>query len=352
MREVHVAADGKQYDIHIGHDLLGNAHSYFARYRGRHASVICDVNTDALYYAKTKAMLEKAGLHVSHVVLPSGESTKSVDNLLSLYDSFLSARINRSDVVVALGGGVIGDLAGFAASTFMRGVHFVQIPTTLLAQVDSSVGGKVAVNHPRGKNLIGSFFQPNMVLADIDTLRTLDARQLGAGLGEVVKYGCIYDAAFFERLLSLGSREALWPVMDEIVARCCTIKAEYVGEDPLDRGIRMQLNFGHTLGHALENVLGYGTLLHGEGVCIGMVAASEWGEKLGVTERGTTQRIVELLKVLDLPYEIPQAQKEAVFTAMQRDKKAEGERVHLVLLEKIGKAIDYPIEIEKLHDLI
>ena len=250
--------------------------------------------------------LEAAGAQVSTAVLPAGETTKSPEHLSRLYDMFLDAGLTRSDSVFALGGGVIGDLAGYAACTYLRGVHFVQVPTTLLAQVDSSVGGKVAVNHVRGKNLLGAFYQPELVLIDCDTLATLDDRQFGAGLGEVIKYGCIADRALFEQLESLGSRASLLPALDGIIARCCEIKARYVREDPHDHGIRMQLNFGHTLAHALENALGYGTLLHGEAVCIGMGAAAGWGEALGVTPLGTRERIKRLLDAYGLPTQVPQ----------------------------------------------
>ena len=203
--------------------------------------------------------------------------------------------------------------------------------------MDSSVGGKVAVNHPRGKNLLGAFYQPELVMIDCDTLKTLDARQVGAGLGEVIKYGCIADEALFEKIERLGSREALAPELDEIIARCCAIKARYVHEDPHDHGVRMQLNFGHTLAHALENTMGYGVLLHGEAVCIGMVAAAGWGEALGVTPAGTGARIEQVLRAYGLPTERDERLTRAHLAAvMALDKKAEGDGVRCVLLTKIG----------------
>ena len=273
---VTVCAPGQEsrYEIHIGHGLLSGCAPLFAPYRGRRAMIVADEHTAPLYGDALRAQLAAAGVNADLCTLPAGETTKCPEQLSRLYDAFLDAHLTRADLVIALGGGVIGDITGYAACTYLRGVHFVQVPTTLLAQVDSSVGGKVAVNHPRGKNLLGAFYQPELVLIDCDTLRTLDARQVGAGLGEVIKYGCIADAALFEHLEALGSREALMPVLDGVIARCCEIKADYVRQDPFDHGVRMQLNFGHTLAHALENAMGYGTLLHGEAVAIGMVAAA------------------------------------------------------------------------------
>ena len=232
------------YDIHIGHGLLKNAATLLAMCRGRRAMIVTDENVAPLYADALRDQLELAGAQVSLFVLPAGETTKCMAQLERLYDAFLDAHLTRKDYVIALGGGVVGDLTGYAACTYLRGVHLIQVPTTLLAQVDSSVGGKVAINHPRGKNLLGAFYQPEMVLIDCDTLRTLDARQVGAGLGEVIKYGCIADKALFETIERLGSRAALMPRLDEIVARCCAIKARYVHEDPHDHGVRMQLNFG------------------------------------------------------------------------------------------------------------
>ncbi|MGN0776254.1 MAG: 3-dehydroquinate synthase, partial [Candidatus Ventricola sp.] len=258
-----------------------------------------------------------------------------------------------ADLVIALGGGVVGDITGYAACTYLRGVHFVQVPTTLLAQVDSSVGGKVAINHPRGKNLLGAFYQPELVLVDCDTLKTLDARQVGAGLGEVIKYGCIYDRALFERLEALGTRERLMPVLDEVIARCCAIKAEYVRLDPHDHGVRMQLNFGHTLAHALENAMGYGTLLHGEAVSIGMVAAARWGEALGVTPAGTAARIKAVLTGYELMTEYPAAlSAETLAATMALDKKAEGSTVRAVILTDIGACTGVPLTPDQLKALL
>lgn len=342
-----------EYDIHIGHGLLKDAAPLLSVCRGRRVAVVTDDHVAPLYADGLLGQLDAAGAEASLCVLPEGEATKCPEQLARLYDAFLDAHITRADYVLALGGGVIGDLAGYAACTYLRGVHFIQAPTTLLAQVDSSVGGKVAVNHRRGKNLLGAFYQPERVIIDCDTLRTLDARQFGAGLGEVIKYGCIADRALFERLEALGSREALMPHLDKVIGHCCAIKARYVREDPHDQGVRMQLNFGHTLAHALENAMGYGTLLHGEAVCIGMVAAAGWGERLGVTPAGTQARIERLLRAYGLPTQMPGGlDAGALAETMALDKKAAGSVIRVVLLTQIGACTAMPLESGQLAQML
>ena len=355
MPTVTVCAPGQEarYEIHIGHGLLSGCAPFFAPYKGRRAMIVADEHTAPLYADALLAQLGEAGVSAGLTTLPAGETTKCPEQLSRLYDAFLDAHLTRADLVIALGGGVIGDLTGYAACTYLRGVHFVQVPTTLLAQVDSSVGGKVAVNHPRGKNLLGAFYQPELVVIDCDTLDSLDARQVGAGLGEVIKYGCIADRALFERIEALGSRAALWPHMHEVIARCCEIKARYVHEDPHDHGIRMQLNFGHTLAHALENAMGYGTLLHGEAVCIGMVAASGWGERLGITPAGTQARIRALLEAYVLPTQVPQGlSTDALAATMALDKKAEGKTIKTVILTDIGACRGVPLTANALRAML
>ena len=346
-------AQEARYDIHIESGLLTRCAPLLAAYAGRRAAVVADAHTAPLYGDALLAQLEQAGVRASLITLPAGETTKCPEQLARLYDEFLSLHLTRADVVVALGGGPVGEWAGYGACADLRGGRFVQVPTTLLAQVDSSVGGKVAVNHPRGKNLLGAFYQPELVVIDCDVLRTLNARQVGAGLGEVIKYGCIADAALFERIEALGSRRALESVLGAIIARCCEIKARYVLEDPFDHGVRMQLNFGHTLAHALENAMGYGTLLHGEAVCIGMVAAARWGEALGVTPAGTAERIRRLLLAYDLPTDMPQGLSPAALAeTMALDKKAEGASVRTILLDTIGACRAVPMAAAQLASLL
>ena len=353
MKTVTVSAS-RRYDILIERGLLRRAGELV---RGvTNAGTVMLVSDDSvwpLHGETVQKSLADAGFSVCRFVFPHGESSKCAKTYLALLDALCENRLTRADAALALGGGVAGDLTGFAASTYLRGIGFIQIPTTLLAMVDSSVGGKVAVNHPRGKNLLGAFYQPERVLIDCDTLKTLDARQVGAGLGEVIKYGCIADAVLFERIESLGSREALMPELDQIVARCCEIKARYVREDPHDHGVRMQLNYGHTLAHALENGMGYGVLLHGEAVCIGMVAAAKWGEALGVTPAGTHERIERVLLAYGLPTKEPEGlSREQLTATMALDKKAEGSKVNVVLLTGIGACTGMPVDSEKLAQML
>jgi len=356
VQTVQVKAFGETYDIIIQPGIL-NAPAVLAKYlapwRGKRCAIVADACTGPLFGERALAALAKAGIQGQLFTVPAGEASKSHGQLLWLYDCFLDMSLTRTDLVMALGGGVVGDLAGYAAASYQRGVTLVQVPTTLLAQVDSSVGGKVAVNLPRGKNLVGAFWQPSLVIADPDTLDTLDPREFGAGLGEVIKYGCIADAALFERFESLHNRQALRPELPGIIARCCRIKAGYVARDPLDHGVRMELNFGHTLGHALENALGYGEVLHGEAVCVGMVAAARWGEALGITPPGTANRIAALLAKYDLPIAAPPSvSTDTLLSVMALDKKAAGHTVRLILLEDIGRATVRSVERDTLAELM
>ena len=337
-QSVTVEAAGSRYDIFVEEDIISRAHEYTESFSGRKAAVVTDTNVSALYGAKLVESLDKNGIQAETIAIEPGETSKSHEKLIFLYSRFLEMGITRSDCVIALGGGVVGDLTGYAGATFLRGVDVVQIPTTLLSQVDSSVGGKVAVNLPQGKNLVGVFAQPKLVLCDTKALETLDSRQMGAGLGEVIKYGCIFDEKLFGRLEKAGSRAALMRDMPRIVRDCCTIKADYVHRDPFDNGARKELNFGHTLGHALEQTLGYGELLHGEAVCVGMVQAAKWGERLGISPAGTADRIEGLLIKLDLPTQVPPTDMQSVYEAMLVDKKGRGSAIDLVLLNRIGEA--------------
>jgi 3-dehydroquinate synthase len=273
--------------------------------------------------------------------VPDGEAYKSLNWASRLYDIMVEHRMDRRSPVIALGGGVIGDLTGFVAATYMRGVPFIQVPTSLLAQVDASVGGKVAVDHPRGKNLIGAFYQPELVLISLDTLRTLSDRELRAGLAEVIKYGVIADEALFvylerhiERVLARDE-----DALAHLVARSCEIKAEVVAGDEREQGRRAMLNFGHTTGHALEAHLGYGSLLHGEAVAIGMLAAARLAERMGMLDAAPVERIRNLVERTGLPVFCGNMDIEAVMNLMQHDKKAVGGRLRFVLPTRIGEVI-------------
>ncbi len=337
MRSVRVAVV-PTYDILIGAGAWENLGDLVAAWRGKRAAIVTDQTVGMLYGARVAELLQEAGILPQIITVPVGEASKSMAQLGALYDAFLDLGITRGDLVIALGGGMVGDLAGFAAASYLRGVPFMQLPTTLLAQVDSSVGGKVAVNLPRGKNLVGAFYQPVAVCADLSALATLDARQIGCGLGEIIKTACIADAVLFDKIERAGGRAGLMPLLPEVVARCCEIKADYVRRDAHDHGARMELNFGHTIGHALEAVLGYGQILHGEAVCIGMLAAAREGERLGVTEAGTAERLKNVLAMVDLPTDLPRADAKALIEAAAHDKKSENGTVKQVLLTRIGEA--------------
>ncbi len=331
------------YPIHIGAGLLQTAPSLLQAYSGRRVTIVADGATGPLYGERLGESLRETGFICQLIVLPRGEKTKCQEMLFRLYDAFLAWEMNRGDLVIALGGGVVGDLAGYAAASFMRGIPLIQMPTTLLSQVDSAVGGKVAINLPQGKNLIGAFYLPKMVVCDTDTLQTLDGREINAGWAEIVKYGLIYDGDFFRRLKE--NQDGLATV----IRRCLEIKNHFVSEDPLDLGSRLNLNFGHTLGHALETAGGYGELLHGEAVAIGMVEAARWGEMLGITPHCIRGEIAAILSAHGLPVEAPYNAR--VEEAFLRDKKGAGEKIRLVLLEDIGKTRIHSIAVEELAGL-
>ena len=339
MQTITVPLGKRSYPVYIAAGLMDSAGRIFAEaLPGRAAAIITDDHVAPLYLARVERSLEAAGVRHAAYVLPHGESTKCLARLEELYGFLSESHITRADAVIALGGGVIGDLAGLAAATWLRGIPFMQIPTTLLAQVDSSVGGKVAVDLPQGKNLVGAFWQPSAVLVDPDTLNTLTDRYWTDGLGEVVKYGCIRDEALFELLerLAPGGRKNVMTEIDTILARCISAKAAVVAEDETDLGLRAILNFGHTVGHAVETVQGYGGVSHGEGVAIGMNVITRISEREGVTEPGTAERLEKLCRALGLPTNLPRLPERALLDAMTHDKKSAGSRLTVIRLKRIG----------------
>ena len=342
MRKVHVPLDGRSYDILIEKGCLRRLGAECARLGlGSRCAVVTDRHVGPRYAKAATEALKGGGFDPVLVTIPSGETAKSLAVVESCYDALAKHRLERKSFIVALGGGVVGDLAGFVAATYLRGVAFVQAPTTLLAQVDSSVGGKVGVNLKAGKNLVGAFHQPRVVLCDLDMLRTLPAREFRAGLAEVIKYGMIYDATLFARLekdlprlLRLDAR-----VLAEVVARCCEIKAEVVGQDETETGLRAILNFGHTIGHAVENSIGYGKFLHGEAISIGQVAAARLSVALAGLAEKDAERLRALLEQAGLPVQLRlnAAQRARLFAAMRLDKKVSSGEVKFVLAERLGK---------------
>lgn len=338
-REVRVELGERSYRIHIGAGLLDDPGPFEAHVRGRTAVVVTNETVAALYAARLEATLARAGAKALRVALPDGEAHKTWHTLDLLFGRLLRARLGRSGVLVALGGGVVGDIAGFAAASYQRGIAYVQVPTTLLAQVDSSVGGKTAINHALGKNMIGAFHQPSAVVADTATLATLPGREYAAGLAEVVKYGAIFDAAFLDWIeansepLLARDPEAL----AHAIQRSCEIKADIVAQDERESGTRALLNFGHTFGHAIESAAGYGSLLHGEAVAIGMALAARFSARLGRIPTSAPERLVALLARLGLPVEPPRFPVETWLEYMGRDKKNDDGRITLILLDAMGR---------------
>lgn len=340
------------YPIYIENNLLERAGELIPQaFSGRRIMIISDDNVYPLYKDTLEGALRGA-YECHHLVLPHGEATKNFQSLPGIYTAMLEAKISRSDAVIALGGGVIGDLAGFAAASFLRGVKFIQIPTSLLAQVDSSVGGKVAVDLPEGKNLVGAFYQPSLVLIDPSALDTLPTRFINDGMGEVIKYGCIKDESLFQTLESYGSFAALKEHLPEIIGRCVDIKRIVVEHDQFDTGERMLLNFGHTLGHTIEQYYQYGRESHGEAVSIGMYQLTLLAEQEGLSEKGTAARILNILNAYGLPAK-SRLPMDALTGAIKLDKKNLENRLNIVLLHSIGDSYVHPASIdffEKYHD--
>jgi len=330
----------RRYDIQIGPGLFDDASTWSRLPRAAVALIVTNDTVAPLYLERLKRQLAPHYKQVESVILPDGEQHKNWASLDRVIDHLLAGAADRKTVLYALGGGVIGDLTGFAAAIYMRGVPFVQVPTTLLAQVDSSVGGKTAINHPRGKNMVGAFYQPVRVVADLDTLDTLPDRELSAGLAEIIKYGPIADATFLDwierHLDALLARDK--SALAHAVRRSCEIKAWVVGQDERESGLRATLNFGHTFGHAIETGLGYGEWLHGEGVGCGMVLASELSARLGLMPPAFVDRMTRLLERARLPVKAPRMPIERWLELMRVDKKNEGGEIRFVVIESLGKA--------------
>ncbi len=335
-----VDLDARSYPIHIGRGILTDARLYAQFLRGRRVAIVSNDVVGPIYEPALTSALMSSGIDVVSVRLPDGESHKNAATLDQIYTALLSNRCDRKTTIIALGGGVVGDMTGFAAATFMRGIDFIQVPTTLLAQVDSSVGGKTGINHPLGKNMIGAFHQPRAVIADLATLDTLPARELSAGLAEVVKHGAIVDAAFFAwceaHMNALRERDPT--ALEHAVRRSCEIKSEVVRSDERESGVRALLNFGHTFGHAIEAGLGYGAWLHGEAVGAGMVLAAELSRRLGYLAESDVARIRALVAAAGLPVQAPLLGAQRYLDLMAIDKKAEGGDVRYVVLRAIGQA--------------
>ena len=348
--EMKVNLGNDSYSIYIQQGLLNHILQYIEPlYQGKKIMIISDDQVFGYYGDQIESQLKKK-YQVGHVIVPHGEQSKRFDILPSLYSQLLSFPLTRTDLIIALGGGVIGDLAGFVASTFLRGVQFVQIPTSLLAQVDSSVGGKVAVDLPEGKNLVGAFKHPSIVLIDPLTLKTLDQRFINDGMGEVIKYGCIFDKDLFKCLESYSSFDELYQNIDEIIYRCVDLKRDVVEKDLFDFGDRLALNFGHTLGHAIEQYYHYETYSHGEAVSIGMVQLTRIAELKGLTKAGTAQQIQDVVTKYNLP-SIAHLHTADLKKAMALDKKNIHQKLSYVLLHEIGESYIYPSDLSFIDEV-
>jgi len=347
MKELRVALKENSYPIYIGSGLLQQKTLLTKHIKSKQVLIVTNVTISPLYLDSVVKQLD--GFQVEVIELPDGEQYKNLDHLTRIFDQLLEKKLSRNATLIALGGGVIGDMGGFAAACYQRGIPFIQIPTTVLAQVDSSVGGKTGVNHPLGKNMIGAFYQPQCVIADMDVLDTLDDRQLIAGFAEVIKYGLIRDLEFFEwleknmTLLLARDKQALGYVIE----RSCQNKAEIVAEDEFESGIRAILNLGHTFGHAIETGMGYGQYLHGEAVSIGMGYAADLSARMGWITATDVARIIALLRAAKLPVTPPEEMGVSQYIELMAvDKKNVDGKIRLILLESIGKAT-LPIHVEQ-----
>jgi 3-dehydroquinate synthase len=341
MQTLKVELADRSYPIHIGKNLISDASLILPYLKRKHVAIVTNTTVAPLYLDQISQSLQAAGVTVIAIILPDGEAYKNSATLNTIYDTLLQNRCERSTTLIALGGGVIGDLTGYAAATYLRGVPFIQIPTTLLSQVDSSVGGKTGINHPLGKNMIGAFYQPQLVLADIDTLQTLPAREFSAGMAEVIKYGLIRDAEFFDWLeLNMASLMQLdEATLSYAIFRSCQNKADVVAKDEHEQGERALLNLGHTFGHAIENAMGYGVWLHGEAVAAGSIMAADLSRRMGWLSESEVTRIQNSFVAADLPVTAPKLGVERYLDLMGLDKKVENGKIRLVLQQGIGKSV-------------
>lgn len=345
--EVPVALGNRSYSIFIGNGLLSDTGNQLKKMGlGRTLGIVTNPTVGPLYLDPLLEGLNKEGFRTEVFLIPDGESYKTLETIKDIYQRMLSAHFDRSSTLIALGGGVIGDMTGFAAATYMRGIPFLQVPTSLEAQVDASVGGKVAVDLPEGKNLVGAFYQPQGVFIDLEVLKSLPVRELSSGLSEVIKYGIIWDQEFFSYLEENIDKVFQYDmdILRHIVKRSCEIKAEVVSQDETEQGIRAILNFGHTVGHAIETLTGYQAVRHGEGVGMGMIAACLMADQMGLGSGKITSQVQNLVQRAKLPTTLPELDVDKILETMLYDKKAKEGKITMVLPEKIGKTIIMEVE--------
>lgn len=352
MKIINVDLGSKSYDIVIDNGLLKNLGKEINNiYNNKKIAIVTDENVFKLFGMIVEKSLLEYNYNVHFIVVKPGEESKSMETLKSVYEQLVDFNLTRSDLIIALGGGVVGDLAGFAASTYLRGIDLVQVPTTLLAQVDSSIGGKVAVNLEQGKNLIGSFYQPKRVLIDPDVLNKLPDKNIKDGLGEVIKYACIKDEELFHLLATIHTKEQLFDKLECIIFTCCNIKKELVEKDEHDKGERMLLNFGHTFGHAIEKYFNY-EYSHGEAVALGMYYITKKSEELELTQSGTTDKIKNILVNFNIAYELPDLDMNIIRDIILLDKKNISGKISLILLKSIGNGFIESIPIENINKVL
>jgi 3-dehydroquinate synthase len=353
MKTLKVMLKTNSYNIYIEKNILNKVGEYLSsNYKDRKIAIITDSNVERLYGYALNTSTKESGFETKIITMKPGEESKNIDTLQEVYKELSTFKISRQDLIIAFGGGVVGDLAGFAASTYLRGVDYVQIPTSLLAQVDSSIGGKVAVDLPFGKNLVGSFYHPKAVFIDTDVLKTLDKRFLHDGLAEVIKYGFIRDESIIDELINYKNDDELLQNIEEIIYKCCSIKKCVVETDEKDFGERMLLNFGHTLGHAIEKYFNYKKYSHGEAVAIGMAEITKNGEKLGITQKDTYKLLIDILKKYELPCEAPAMERDKVLEAIVLDKKSSGKDISLIVLKKPGEGVIRKVPIIEVENYI
>jgi len=351
--EVFIKSSRKKYEIRIKKNSYKELYNYLScKHKGKKAVIVTDDNVNKLYGASLYKEVTGAGLNCKLISIAPGEKSKSLEVLSGIYETLVNFNINRGDIIIALGGGVVGDLTGFAAATYLRGIPYIQVPTTLLAQVDSSIGGKTAVDLPSGKNLVGSFYHPEIVFIDTLFLNTLEERFLRDGMAEVIKYGCIKDKGLFDKLISYENLQQCMNDMEKLVYSCCSIKKAVVEADERDSGERLLLNFGHTLGHSVEQYYNYEKYTHGEAVAMGMAEITKQSEKMGLTEKGTAKAIAEALIKYGLPDQIPIGDRKELAGAIKLDKKFNGDSISLVLLSRLGDAFTMKIKGEELERYI
>ncbi|MEL7654457.1 MAG: 3-dehydroquinate synthase [Bacillota bacterium] len=338
MKELTLKGQKNISRILIGKGILKQTAELLGKYRFEwkkpsRICVITDSNVEKLYLENLEIELQKLDIPIFHHIIPAGEENKNLETVSQIYDTLSNQQFDREDMIIALGGGVTGDIAGFAAATYLRGIrHLVQIPTTLLAQVDSSVGGKTGVDLPQGKNLVGAFRQPDLVLIDPEVLETLPESIFTAGIAEVIKYGCIWDKEILNTVLEPDYKNQL----EELIEKCVVIKIKVVEEDETEEGLRRILNFGHTIGHGVEKLGNFNDLSHGEAVSVGLAAAARMGESIGITRKGCYEELLSILKAFDLPTKISYPLEE-VYEAMLSDKKKQGESINFIFIEDFGK---------------